>query len=584
MFTVRLTGLVLGLSIASYGQVAPTPSASTSASETSTEQPIVLPEFTVQGTRISEYRAEEAASFARIASSILDSPLSVNVIPPALLQDLGTTAMLDDVTYFAGMSTGRGSGPGGIGDRMDFRGFESLGGRLVDSFSQYLQPSGAGPHTNIDPVLVDRAELVMGPDAILAPTGSPGGTMNLITKSPLFEAGTDITAQYGNYYAGGVSFDTTGPLGDGKHWAYRVIGDYQEYRCYMPGSFKMATAAVELTYKFSNTAQLTVKYISEASLPTGEASAVGDEGEEVSAPYTVGGATLSNTPQPGYTYDGWNGIPTWAHQYDRENIIEGELTAALSPRINMRLSAQGMWDNYTADNAYPSVTPAETFDPATGVQTAVAPLNPAALAEIANYNHCMARDIQVQNDYAGNFNVGGLSIKPLVGLEYEQFEITEWAIRDPNLPQANILGQSDGAAYTPYNPPHPAYTAYTTFAANLPENGWYGQGYALVRLGAFDDRLFFTGSYSRSWAEVNDYKFTGINIPGIGQVGNTNAPTLATFGHTLIAAVPVVKPWHDDYLVGILGKPLPNISPLFYVFDQRIHRRTVPLVAGRQAV
>ena len=132
----------------------------------------------------------------------------------------------------------------------------------------------------------------------------------------------------------------------------------------------------------------------------------------MSAPYTVGGATLSNTPQPGYTYDGWNGIPTWAHQYDRENIIEGELTAALSPRINMRLSAQGMWDNYTADNAYPSVTPAETFDPATGVQTAVAPLNPAALAEIANYNHCMARDIQVQNDYAGNFNVGGSPSSP----------------------------------------------------------------------------------------------------------------------------------------------------------------------------
>ena len=122
------------------------------------------------------------------------------------------------------------------------------------------------------------------------------------------------------------------------------------------------------------------------------------------------------------------------------------------------------------------------------------------------------------------------------------------------------MGQSDGAAYTPYNPPHPPYTAYTTFAANLPENGWYGQGYALVRSGAFDDRLFLTGSYSRSWAEVNDYKFTGINIPGIGQVGKTNAPTLATFGHTLIAAVPVVKPWHDDYLVGILGKPLPNIS------------------------
>ena len=557
-----LAAFTAALSIASYGQVAPptNPSATPSSADSSAESKVVLPAYVVTGTKANQYRSEDAASFARIASSILDSPLSVNVIPPALLQDLGTTALLDAVTYFPGMSTGRGAGPGGIGDRMDFRGFESLGGRLVDSFSQMLQPSGAGPHTNIDPVLVERAELVMGPDAILAPTGAPGGTMNLITKSPLFTAGTDISVQYGNYYAGGASFDKTGSLGDGKHWAYRLIGDYQEYRCFMPGSFKMATAGAALTYKFSDTAQVTFKYIGEASLPTGEASAVGDEGQEVSSPYTVGGVTLSNTPEPGYTYGGWNGTPTWAHQWDRENIAEAELTAALSPQINMRLSGQIMWDNFTADNAYPSATPKETFDPQTGAQISVVPLNPAALAEIANYNHCMARDIQVQNDYAGSFNVGGFSLKPLVGWTYEQFLITEWAIRDPNLPLANIVGQSDGPDYNPYNPPHPAYTDYTTFAANLPENGWYTQGYGLIRVGALDDRLLFTGSYSRSWAQVNDYKFSGIDIPGIGHVGGTAAPTLATFSNTLIPAVPVVKPWHDDYLVGILGKPLPNVS------------------------
>jgi hypothetical protein len=105
-----------------------------------------------------------------------------------------------------------------------------------------------------------------------------------------------------------------------------------------------------------------------------------------------------------------------------------------------------MWDNYTADNAYPSAAPVETWNQVTGVETSVAPLNPAALAEVGNYNHCMAREIQVQNDYAGNFNVGGISFKPLLGWEYDQFEITEWAVHDPNMPKADILGQSDGAS------------------------------------------------------------------------------------------------------------------------------------------
>jgi hypothetical protein len=328
----------------------------------------------------------------------------------------------------------------------------------------------------------------------------------------------------------------------------------------MPGSFKMATAAAEFTYKFSDTAKVTFKYISESSLPTGEASAVGDEGEEVSAPNSVGGATLPNTPQPGYTYDGWNAIPTWAHQYDRMNIYEAELTAALGERINMRLSGQVLCDDYTADNAYPSVTPAETWNQSTGVEIAVAPLDPTNLAEIANYNHCLARDIQVQNDYAGNFQLSGISIKPLVGWEYEWFEINEWAIRDPNLPTANIVGQSDGPAYTPYNPPHPPYSAYTTFAANLPENGWYAQGYGLIRAGAFNDHVILTGSYSRSWAQVYDYKYNGVYVDNVGQVGGTSPATVATFSNTGIVAVPKVNPYHDEYMAGIVGKPLPNVS------------------------
>jgi hypothetical protein len=41
------------------------------------------------------------------------------------------------------------------------------------------------------------------------------------------------------------------------------------------------------------------------------------------------------------------------------NIAEAELTAALSPRVNMRLASQILWDDFTADNAFPSANPAE---------------------------------------------------------------------------------------------------------------------------------------------------------------------------------------------------------------------------------
>ena len=544
------------------GPMAPSPAMPTADSE----KAIVLPEYQVTSTKANQYQSEDAASIARIAGSILDSPMTVNVISPAMLEDLGTTVLLDDVTYFAGMSTGRGSGPGAIQDRMTFRGFDTSGGKMVDDFPQFLQPTGVGPHANFDPVLVDHAELVMGPDTILSPTGTPGGSMNVFTKSPLFSAGTDISMQYGNYFAGGVSIDTTGPLDAGKHWAYRVIADYQEYRAFMPGSVKMATGAAELTYRFSDTAKVTFKYISESCLPTGEVSMVGEQGEEVYGPNSVGGATLPNTPTPGFTYAGWNGVPTWVHQYDRLNIAEAELTAALSPRVNMRLASQVLWDDFTADNAFPSANPAEKWDPATGVEISVTPLDPTALVETANYNHDMSRDIQVQNDFAGNFKVGGISLQPLVGWEYEQFETTQFQIQDKNMPTANILGQSDGPGYTPYNPVHPPFSAYTSFSANQPENGWFAQGYGLIRAGMLNDHLYLTASWSRTWAEVNDYHFSGINLPGIGQVGSTAAPTVNTFSNTGVAVSPSVNPRRDEYITGILFKPLPNVS-IYYSFS-----------------
>src|ERR1035438_8119183 len=102
----RWSILVLALSAASYGQVAPSPNSPDSASppDTSANQTVLLPQYKVSDTKANQYNAEDAASVARIASSILDSPMTVNVISPALIEDLGTTAIDDDVTYFAGMS------------------------------------------------------------------------------------------------------------------------------------------------------------------------------------------------------------------------------------------------------------------------------------------------------------------------------------------------------------------------------------------------------------------------------------------------------------------------------------------------
>ena len=75
-----------------------------------------------------------------------------------------------------------------------------------------------------------------------------------------------------------------------------------------------------------------------------------------------------------------------------------------------------------------------------------------------------------------------------------------------------------------------------------------------------------TGGGARTWANVNDYKFSGIYLPGIGQIGSTAAPAEYTFSSTGVAAAPTQRNTHDTYLAGILGKPLPNVS-IYYSFS-----------------
>jgi len=82
-----------------------------------------------------------------------------------------------------------------------------------------------------------------------------------------------------------------------------------------------------------------------------------------------------------------------------------------------------MWDNFTADNAYSAPPRRNTFDPQTGEQISVVPLNPAAASPKSQTTITAwpGNISKWQNDYRGNFNVGRFSLKPLIGWTYEQF-------------------------------------------------------------------------------------------------------------------------------------------------------------------
>jgi len=447
--------------------------------------------------------------------------------------------MYEATRYFSGVSNGRGTGPGGIMDRQNFRGFESFT-KTIDNFSSQLIPTNNGFVAVFEPQFIERADVVLGPDTILAPTGSPGGSINIVTKSPQFQRANDLIVAIGNYNAGKVALDSTGPLGGGKHWAYRVIGDYQDARTYVPGSIRQWNVSPQLTCRFSDTAELTLKYFGIQWELTGAMANANDNGWEVTDPGSIRGTTIGGTPPPpsGFTYNGWNGNATWSHTFDRVNLVSGQFTATVADRVSMRLGAEVFFDNNIGDSGFPSFSPTETFDPATGQVTGLSSPNPAALPEVARYNHGISRDVQLQNDYATDFHFGEISIQPVAGWAYQQAANTS-NTRQFALPPANLFA---GA----YDPSKPLLSTYAP-AAKLKSNAWQSQVYALTKAGLYGDRILLTSGVSRTWVNSNTYTY---NISDLSA-----PPALLTLGG-----------YRDTYLGSILFKPVASVA-LYYTFS-----------------
>ena len=194
----------------------------------------------------------------RVRSALIDTPSTISVITRDMMDDLAPNRVFDVTRYIAGVQEGRGIQ---FQDRMIIRGFETQNGaRTVDNF---LQSADAD---NVEESIIDRIEVTKGPNAILSPAGAPGGSLNIITKSPLFRKYASMSATVGLFSAQKAMVDMGGPHGDGKTFAYRFVASGQDTGLYWSSAAKMKTWAIApmLTWRINDKSELTVKAVSAA--------------------------------------------------------------------------------------------------------------------------------------------------------------------------------------------------------------------------------------------------------------------------------------------------------------------------------
>ncbi len=184
--------------------------------------PVELTELTVSATQ--PYLVPEAATATRMDTPIMATPLTVSVVPQAVLADQQVTRLEKALQNVAGVR--RVAFNQNLTDQFILRGFFSN----TTYRDGYRYDARNGSHRDL--ANVERVEVLKGPGSILYGRAEPGGIINLVTKRAEAAPSLGIQQQAGAWSSYRTTADATGPLGAGGRLLYRVNVAYENNRSF----------------------------------------------------------------------------------------------------------------------------------------------------------------------------------------------------------------------------------------------------------------------------------------------------------------------------------------------------------------
>jgi iron complex outermembrane receptor protein len=162
---------------------------------------------------------KQSVSSTKGAGSRLASPQPVSVVGREQL-DVRNVQSVDEATRYSSGVQGQKFGNNNRLDWFNIRGFPANeDGLYLDGLALF---STAFATWQVDPVLLDRVEILKGPASVLYGGSSPGGLVNLISKRPTTTKQGSVEVgvnEYGQVYS---DLDSGGPLDDEGVWTYRL--------------------------------------------------------------------------------------------------------------------------------------------------------------------------------------------------------------------------------------------------------------------------------------------------------------------------------------------------------------------------
>jgi len=171
--------------------------------ETTDEEVVTLSAFEVSGESVVGYATTSSLSASRIAVPITDIAGSVITINERLIDDTLAVGIGDTFNLVSGITTSENS------ELQETKAFSIRGYKSSSAQRDGIPDLGFSNNGGFDYSMLERIEIVKGPAGVQYGQHNSGGVVNFISKRPLPENRTKLSAIYGSYNSWRLSADVS---------------------------------------------------------------------------------------------------------------------------------------------------------------------------------------------------------------------------------------------------------------------------------------------------------------------------------------------------------------------------------------
>ncbi|NOQ35618.1 MAG: TonB-dependent siderophore receptor [Methylococcaceae bacterium] len=344
-----------------------------------------LSTITVIGDNPDSYSVGSASTATKTDTPIMETPVSIQVVPRAVMDDQQVIRLEDISRNVSGVLPG--SSDGNFYDAFIVRGFDLNNNVYRNGFRI--------PAWQNETAHLENVEVLKGAAAMLYGRIDPGGMVNMVTKKPLDTPYYSLQQQIGSYDYYRTTLDATGPVPGVDSLLYRFNLAYQNkesFRDFIESEYIFVSPS--LTWNLSEDTQFNVnmEYRHDNSSDDYGIPAVGNRPASVPISRNFG---ESETNQES---DAWMVEFTGSHAFNDDWKIKGGVNAT---------SIDYLWEDVDySDGLFPDSSG-----------------NPDRILERGVWFGPSNRESQgVHLDLTGHFNTFGMEHSILIGGDYYAFQ------------------------------------------------------------------------------------------------------------------------------------------------------------------